>query len=84
MGNANGRDEAANGRNGDDDSLGGGTSNGDFGMRGEYALAPGRVASSEFMENSTPPGSPRRAVSPILFGSQVICPVFVLFLCTYM
>ncbi|KAF3454070.1 hypothetical protein FNV43_RR04517 [Rhamnella rubrinervis] len=72
MGNANGREDGANGRNEDDDeSLTGGRSNGDLGMRGNYARPPGRMVSSESMENSTPPGSPRRAVSPILFGSQV-------------
>lgn len=83
MGNANGREDGANGRNEDDDeSLTGGRSNGDLGMRGNYARPPGRMVSSESMENSTPPGSPRRAVSPILFGSQVFL-LFYLFMLEY-
>ncbi|KAL5580039.1 hypothetical protein UlMin_012481 [Ulmus minor] len=65
MGNVNGREE------GGDDHPSGGRSNGDLVARGNYAQNPTRVASSESMGNGTPPGSPRRSVSPILFSSQV-------------
>lgn len=73
MGNANGREEGADGVKDDHHHpSGGGRSNGELGVSGNHALRTGRVASSESMANTTPPGSPRRSVSPILFASQVI------------
>lgn len=61
MGNANGREE---GVNGSEDPLG--RSNGE--SRGNYSS--GRVPSSDSMANS-PPASPRRSRSPLLFAPQV-------------
>uniref|UniRef100_A0A803PYE4 Association with the SNF1 complex (ASC) domain-containing protein n=1 Tax=Cannabis sativa TaxID=3483 RepID=A0A803PYE4_CANSA len=74
MGNANGREDGIDGEN--DDHLNNqhpsvGRSNGELAVRDNNAPRTGRVASSEFMANTTPPGSPRRSVSPILFASQV-------------
>lgn len=68
MGNANGREEGAIGR--DDPS---GRSNGDIGVRDNHApnsYPPGRVASSDSMGN-TPPESPGRSRSPLMFAPQV-------------
>ncbi|KAK9279400.1 hypothetical protein L1049_013079 [Liquidambar formosana] len=68
MGNANGREEGANGR--DDPS---GRSNGDSGVPENYAPnshPPGRVGSSDSMGN-TPPASPGRCRSPLMFAPQV-------------
>ncbi|EXB54662.1 SNF1-related protein kinase regulatory subunit beta-1 [Morus notabilis] len=72
MGNANGREEGADGGTDDDHDhpSEGGRSNGELSARGGYAHRAGRVASSESMANSSPPGSPRRSVTPILFASQ--------------
>lgn len=73
MGNANGREEGIGGEN--DDHLhqhpSAGRSNGELAVRDNNAPSTGRVASSEFMANTTPPVSPRRSASPILFPSQV-------------
>ncbi|POO01458.1 SNF1-related protein kinase regulatory subunit beta [Trema orientale] len=71
MGNANGREEGGDGGNDDHHHPSGGRSNGELGARANYAPRTGRVASSESMANTTPPGSPRRSVSPILFSSQI-------------
>ncbi|GKV08273.1 hypothetical protein SLEP1_g19930 [Rubroshorea leprosula] len=66
MGNANGREEGANGS---EDPLG--RSNGEScGNYGSNSQAPGRVPSSDSMANS-PPTSPRRSRSPLLFAPQV-------------
>lgn len=68
MGNANGRDEVANIR--DDPTA---RSNGDSGVRDIYApnsTHPARVASSDSMGN-TPPQSPGRSRSPLMFAPQV-------------
>lgn len=82
MGNANGREEVANIR--DDPTA---RSNGDSGARDIYApnsTHPARVASSDSMGN-TPPQSPGRSRSPLMFAPQVSLPffsfVFAIFLC---
>ncbi|CAK9165699.1 unnamed protein product [Ilex paraguariensis] len=71
MGNANGREDGANGVVGDDPD---GRSNGESGQRDNYAPnwhAPGRVVSSDSMAN-TPPASPGRSRSPLLFAPQIV------------
>ncbi|RVW35323.1 hypothetical protein CK203_098697 [Vitis vinifera] len=68
MGNANGREEVANIR--DDPTA---RSNGDSGARDIYApnsTHPARVASSDSMGN-TPPQSPGRSRSPLMFAPQI-------------
>ncbi|GLT33812.1 hypothetical protein SLA2020_083720 [Shorea laevis] len=66
MGNANGREEGANGS---EDPLG--RSNGEScGNYGSNSQAAGRVPSSDSMANS-PPTSPQRSRSPLLFAPQV-------------
>ncbi|KAK4758182.1 hypothetical protein SAY87_019483 [Trapa incisa] len=70
MGNANGREEGADGA---DDHYNG-RSNGELASRRSYApnaeYLPGRVISSDMMA-STPPESPGRFRSPLLFAPQV-------------
>ncbi|GFZ20592.1 5'-AMP-activated protein kinase beta-2 subunit protein [Actinidia rufa] len=70
MGNANGRQDAADGGGPDDVS---GRSNGDLSFRGNHAPSThppsGRVASSDSMGNS-PPDSPGRSGSPLMFAPQ--------------
>ena len=84
MGNANGREEGGNGIE-EDESLsltGTARSNGEMGLSYNHAQVPGRVASSESMgninnnnsnsnSNNTPPHSPGRSPSPLLFAPQV-------------
>ncbi|KAA8544489.1 hypothetical protein F0562_022471 [Nyssa sinensis] len=67
MGNANGREERTNG--GHDPS---GRSNGVLGFRDSYApnSHPPRVGSSDSMGN-TPPESPGRSRSPVMFAPQI-------------
>ncbi|XP_057479295.1 SNF1-related protein kinase regulatory subunit beta-1-like [Actinidia eriantha] len=71
MGNANGREDAADGGVPDDVS---GRSNGDLSFRVNHAPGThppsGRVASSDWMANS-PPDSPGRSGSPLTFAPQV-------------
>ena len=71
MGNANGREDAADGGGPDDVS---GRSNGGLSFRGNHAPIThppsGRVASSDSMVNS-PPDSPGRSGSPLMFAPQV-------------
>lgn len=64
MGNANGREEG--GGADDHHHHPSGRSNGELGARGGYAHR-----SSESMANGSPPASPSRSASPILFSSQV-------------
>lgn len=64
MGNANGREEGGGADDHHHHPLG--RSNGELGARGGYAHR-----SSESMANSSPPASPSRSASPILFSSQV-------------
>lgn len=75
MGNANGREE-------EDESLSltetGRSNGGEMGLSYNHAQVPGRVASSESMgnidnnnNNNTPPHSPGRSPSPLLFAPQV-------------
>ena len=86
MGNANGREDGGNGIEEDESlSLTGTTrSNGEMGLSYNHAQVPGRVASSESMGNmnnnnnnnnnnnsNTPPHSPGRSASPLLFAPQV-------------
>jgi len=75
MGNANGREEGGGGiGRDDDDSLSGRRSNGESGVGYNHAPnshPPGRLASSDSMGNNTPPQSPGRSRSPILFAPQV-------------
>lgn len=73
MGNASGREEGAT-ENGDPTER----SNGESGIPGNYTMnpqRPGRVASSDSMSN-TPPESPGRSRSPLMFAPQVLslCP----------
>ncbi|GFZ18069.1 hypothetical protein Acr_26g0013380 [Actinidia rufa] len=72
MGNANGREDAADGGDPDDVS---GRSNGDLSFRVNHAPSTHpsseRVASSDWMANS-PPDSPGRSGSPLLFAPQII------------
>uniref|UniRef100_A0A7N2QX36 Uncharacterized protein n=1 Tax=Quercus lobata TaxID=97700 RepID=A0A7N2QX36_QUELO len=79
MGNANGREDGGNGIEEDESlSLTGTTrSNGEMGLSYNHAQVPGRVASSESMGNmnnnnnsNTPPHSPGRSASPLLFAPQ--------------
>jgi hypothetical protein len=76
MGNANGREEGGGGiGRDDDDSLSGRRSNGESGVGYNHAPnshPPGRLASSDSMGNNTPPQSPGRSRSPILFAPQVL------------
>ncbi|PSR90106.1 SNF1-related protein kinase regulatory subunit beta-1 like [Actinidia chinensis var. chinensis] len=71
MGNANGREDAADGGVADDVS---GRSNGDLSFRVNHAPSTHppseRVASSDWMANS-PPDSPGRSGSPLMFAPQV-------------
>lgn len=82
MGNANGREEGGGDIGGDDDdSLSGRRSNGESGVA--YIHAPNshppvRLASSDSMGNNTPPQSPGRSRSPVLFAPQVLS-IFSLF-----
>ncbi|XP_059430683.1 SNF1-related protein kinase regulatory subunit beta-1 isoform X2 [Corylus avellana] len=75
MGNANGREEGGGGiGRDDDDSLSGRRSNGESGVGYNHAPnshPPVRLASSDSMGNNTPPQSPGRSRSPILFAPQV-------------
>lgn len=68
MGNASGREEGGT-ENGDPTER----SNGESGIPGNYTMnphRPGRVASSDSMSN-TPPESPGRSRSPLMFAPQV-------------
>ncbi|XP_040994883.1 SNF1-related protein kinase regulatory subunit beta-1 [Juglans microcarpa x Juglans regia] len=74
MGNANGTEGGSGIGRDDEDPLSGRRSNGESGFGYNHAPnshPPERVPSSDSMGNNTPPQSPRRSRSPILFAPQV-------------
>lgn len=71
MGNANAREDgAAVDGEGDGDEVSGRRSNVESGIVEDYNALNSRVPSADLMVNS-PPQSPLRSTSPLLFGPQV-------------